>query len=74
MNPERRKKIVTMDETLSYISDGCFLAIGGFMVHNHPMGIIREIVKRRIRNLKILPTPPGGSLDADLLIGSGCVD
>lgn len=74
MNPERRKKIVTMDETLSYISDGCFLAIGGFMVHNHPMGIIREIVKRRIRNLKILPTPPGGSLDADLLIGSGCAD
>jgi len=72
MNPGRKQKVITMNEAISYIGDGCFLAIGGFMIHNHPMAIIRELVKRRIKDLKVLPTPPGGSVDVDLLIGSGC--
>jgi glutaconate CoA-transferase subunit A len=73
VNREREKKVTTISEAVSCIRDGSFLAIGGFMIHNHPMAIIREIVKQGIKGLKVLPTPPGGSLDLDLLIGSGSV-
>ncbi|MFH1481843.1 MAG: CoA-transferase [Pseudomonadota bacterium] len=73
MSRERKKKLTTIHEAMSCIKDGAFLAIGGFMIHNHPMAIIREIVKQGIKGLKVLPTPPGGSIDVDLLIGSGCV-
>lgn len=73
MSPERKKKVTTINEAVSFIRDGSFLAIGGFMIHNHPMAIIREIVKQGVKDLRALPTPPGGSIDIDLLIGSGCV-
>jgi len=72
MERKREQKLVSIDDALLHIENDSFLAIGGFMIHNHPMGIIREIVKENRRNLKILPTPPGGSIDADLLIGCGC--
>lgn len=37
------------------------------------MGKFREIVEKKIRALKVLPTLPRGSVNPDLLIGSGCV-
>jgi len=71
--PERKKKIVSMQEAVSEIKDGCFLAIGGFMIHNRPMELVREIIRRKVKDLTILPVAPGGSIETDLLIGAGCV-
>lgn len=69
----RKEKVVSVAGAVAGIRDGAFLAIGGFMIHNHPMALVREIIKKGVRDLTILPVPPGGSMDADLLIGAGCV-
>jgi glutaconate CoA-transferase subunit A len=49
------------------------LAVGGMHMHNHPMELVRELVRRR-RGVRRLLTSPSASLAADLLIGAGLVD
>src|SRR5579864_2210815 len=49
------------------------LAIGGMHMHNNPMELVRELVRRR-RHTRRLLTSPSASLAADLLIGAGLVD
>ena len=59
-------------EAASCIEDGMIVSIGGFLQSSHPMAIIRQIIKRGVKNLTIMPAVCS-SLDADLLIGAGCV-
>ena len=49
------------------------LAVGGMHMHNNPMELVRELVRRR-RGVRRLLTSPSASLAADLLIGAGLVD
>lgn len=49
------------------------VAVGGMHMHNHPMALVREIVRRRAR-INCLLTSPSASLAADVLIGAGLVD
>jgi glutaconate CoA-transferase subunit A len=49
------------------------LAVGGMHMHNNPMELVRELVRRR-RHVHRLLTSPSASLAADLLIGAGLVD
>lgn len=49
------------------------LAVGGMHMHNNPMELVREVVRRR-RGARRLLTSPSGSLAADLLIGAGLVE
>jgi glutaconate CoA-transferase subunit A len=42
------------------------------MFHNKPMALVREIVRRRVRDLVVIAVPQG-SIDVDLLVGAGCV-
>ncbi len=49
------------------------LAVGGMHMHNNPMELVRELVRRR-RGVSRLLTSPSASLAADLLIGAGLVD
>lgn len=49
------------------------LAVGGMHMHNNPMALIREIIRQNKRITR-LTTSPSGSINADLLIGSGLVD
>ena len=49
------------------------LAVGGMHMHNNPMELVREVVRRR-RRVRRLLTSPSASLAADLLIGAGLVD
>jgi glutaconate CoA-transferase, subunit A len=49
------------------------LAVGGMHMHNHPMELVRELVRRR-RGFRRLLTSPSASLAADLLIGAGLVE
>lgn len=71
MYPKRKEKIISIEEALSWITEGSFVALGGFMIHNHPMAMVRELVRKKTGNLTIISTPPGGSIEADMLIGSG---
>ena len=61
-----------MDEALSCVQDGCFLAVGGLWFHNKPMAALRALIRRGVRGLTLTAAPPA-SLDADLLIGAGLV-
>jgi glutaconate CoA-transferase, subunit A len=49
------------------------VAVGGMHMHNNPMDLVREMVRRR-RAVRRLLTSPSASLAADLLIGAGLVD
>jgi glutaconate CoA-transferase, subunit A len=49
------------------------LAVGGMHMHNNPMELIREVVRRR-RGARRLLTSPSAGLAADLLIGAGLVE
>jgi glutaconate CoA-transferase, subunit A len=49
------------------------LAVGGMHMHNNPMELVRELIRRR-RGIRRLLTSPSASLAADLLIGAGLVE
>jgi glutaconate CoA-transferase, subunit A len=49
------------------------LAVGGMHMHNSPMQLVRELVRRR-RHARCLLTSPSASFAADLLIGARLVD
>lgn len=49
------------------------LAVGGMHMHNHPMELVREVVRQR-RGVHRMLTSPSASLAADLLIGAGLVE
>jgi glutaconate CoA-transferase, subunit A len=56
------------------VPDGTgLLAVGGMHMHNNPMELVRELIRRR-RHMRRLLTSPSASLAADLLIGAGLVD
>jgi len=71
---ERKKKVTTLDEAMQIIRNGQTIAIGGFLLQNHPMALVREIIKRGIKNLKLISPPTGGSIETDILLGAGCVN
>ncbi len=69
---ERKSLIIDEREAASWIRDGMTIAIGGFINSSHPMAIVRQIIRRGVRDLTVIG-PASGGLDLDLLIGAGCV-
>lgn len=69
---QRRKVKVSIEEAASQIRDDMTIAIGGFSVANHPMPIIRQIIRNGVKNLTVVGAATAG-LDIDLLLGAGCV-
>jgi glutaconate CoA-transferase subunit A len=65
------KKMSIEDAVEKFIPDGAHVGLGGFTTQRHPMALIREIIRRRKKNLTIYGHSPG--IDADMLIGTGCV-
>lgn len=68
----RREVVVPAAEAAAQITDGMTVAVGGFGADNHPMAIVREIIRRGTKNLTVVGSATAG-LDVDLLIGAGCV-
>ena len=56
-----------------YMREGAVVGVGGMHMHNNPMALIREIIRQR-KMVGTLVTSPSGSINADMLIGSGLVD
>jgi len=70
---KKRKEVVTsIVDAASKIEDGMTVAIGGFGADNHPMTVIREIIRNGRKNLTVIASATAG-LEIDLLIGAGCV-
>jgi glutaconate CoA-transferase, subunit A len=64
-------KVGKLGDIASIIKDGDKIAIGGSWLGSHPMAVVREIVRRGIKNLTAITVV--GSIDIDMLIGAGCL-
>ena len=62
----------SLDEALSVIDDGCLLVVPR-EVSGVPMAATRALICRHVKKLHLVALPTS-SLQADLLIGAGCVE
>jgi glutaconate CoA-transferase subunit A len=62
----------TIDDALTIIADGCLLVVPR-EVSGVPMAATRALIRRHVKKLHLVALPTS-SLQADLLIGAGCVD
>lgn len=69
---ERRSRIVELKDAVDLVADGMTISIGGFINSSHPMLVVREIIRRNIRNLTVVGAASAG-LETDLLIAAGVV-
>jgi glutaconate CoA-transferase, subunit A len=73
VNSSDRTVVVTDEASaLSRLTDGMTVAIGGFANSGHPMSLVREMIKRRPKDLTIVGAATSG-LEVDMLIAAGCV-
>ncbi len=70
--PPRRSKVVSMEEAASLVKDGMMISIGGNHSHEAPCAFARELVRRGVKDLTLVPSNAAG-YQADILIGGGCV-
>jgi len=68
----RPSKVVSIGEAVTAVTQGCSVAIGGFLLHNKPSAFVRELVRTGVSDLHLYACPTS-SYDADLLIGAGLV-
>ena len=64
-------KLKNFSNALDGIEDGATVGIGGWIFNSQPMALVRELIRRKKRNLRLVPAP--GSIAPDMLIGAGCV-
>ena len=64
--------IRTLEEALAPIADGCMLAVPRES-SGVPMAATRALIRRGVRRLHLV-TLPTSTLQADLLIGAGCIE
>ena len=62
----------SLDEALASVADGCVLIVPR-EVSGVPMAATRALIRRGIKRLHLVALPTS-SLQADLLIGAGCVE
>jgi glutaconate CoA-transferase subunit A len=72
MSAQRRSKLMPAAQALAGIEDGAKVIAGGVHFSNTPMALVRELIRRRIRDLEIIPTPATG-LWVDMLLGAGAI-
>jgi len=70
--PKRREVVMPLNDAAAQIDNGMTIAVGGFGSDNHPMAVVREIMKRGVKDLTVIGSATAG-LDIDMLIGAGCV-
>ena len=71
MPMERRSVTTDEDKAADFLKDGMTIGVGGFITSSVPMVFVRQIIKRRLKDLTIIS--PFSSLELDMLIGAGCV-
>jgi glutaconate CoA-transferase subunit A len=70
---KKRKEVVQLvKDAAAQIKDGMTIAVGGFGADNHPMALVREIIRQGTKKLTVVASATAG-LEIDLLIGAGCV-
>lgn len=64
-------KLVSLAEAASLVHDGMTVALGGMSTQLHPMAYVREMARRRLRDLTVVSIVAG--IDLDVLVAAGCV-
>ena len=62
----------SIDDVIGQIADGCMLVVPR-EVSGVPMAATRALIRRGVKRLHLVALPTS-SLQADLLIGAGCVE
>ena len=70
--PPRKEVLMGEQEAAALIKDGDTVIVGGFGTVNHPMPIIRALIRRGVKNLTVIGAATAG-LEIDMMIGAGCV-
>lgn len=68
----RKSKLCSLAEALAGVEDGAKIIAAGAHYNNIPMALVRELIRRRVKGLEIIPTPSAG-LWVDMLIAAGAV-
>jgi glutaconate CoA-transferase, subunit A len=68
----RAERVADLGEAAALVRDGMVVGLSGFSYQNPPMAIVREIIRRGVKDLTVVSGPTSG-LETDLLIGAGCV-
>jgi len=72
MNTNMKSKLMEMNDAVKEIPEvGAELALGGFAITRNPIAFVNELIRQGKRELKLYEII--GSMDADLLVGAGCV-
>jgi len=67
-----REKVLSLSEAAGWVQNGPLLGFTCAFLENAPMAFLREVVRRKTRDLRVA-TLPGGGLHVDFLIGAGAV-
>jgi len=67
-----RSKIGKLSDIGNFIKPGSFVAFGGGWSCNKPMAVIREIIRQKIKGLKVMSIV--GGWEMEWLLAAGCVD
>lgn len=70
--PARREVIASAADVVARVEDGATVAIGGFVTANHPMPLVRELIRQGKKDLTVIGSATAG-LEIDLLLGAGVV-
>jgi len=62
-------KIMSVSKAVEAIRPGMLVGLGGWIFNAQPMALVREIIRRDIRGISLVPAP--GSIAPDMLIGAG---
>jgi acyl CoA:acetate/3-ketoacid CoA transferase alpha subunit len=65
-------KVTSLADAVASIPSGAHLALSGFAITRCTMAFAREVIRQGIKGLTISQCV--GAMDADLLVGAGCVD
>lgn len=63
-------KVVSLEAALEHVEDGMLVGIGGWIFLSQPMALVRGLIRKGVKNLRLVPSP--GSIAPDMLIGAGC--
>jgi glutaconate CoA-transferase subunit A len=68
----RKSKVCSLAQALAGVEDGARIIAAGAHYNNIPMALVRELIRRRVKGLEIIPTPSAG-LWVDMLVAAGAV-
>ncbi len=68
----RAERVTSLSEAAAFVRDGMVVGLSGFSYQNPPMALVREILRRRVKDLTVVSGPTSG-IETDLLIGAGVV-